>query len=399
MWALGGAGLALALVAVRAGPTIPVDRAVNALSAIGFGVLSLISILFSLLFLVVQWVFTALSPRLSTFVDDPSVWRTFGVSIGVFTYSVTATLAVAARERVSVFVPLVELVSALAVVVMMRALQIKGFNTVQLGTTLRTIAVRGGAVIDQLYPSAFTDELETHPAPTHTPAASDHRLEVRWTEPPAYLQRIETDKLVRHACAERAAVVVHVGFGQCLFPGDLLAEVHAPTPDSARLLAAALPQALSVGDHRRFVQDPLLALRLSADIALRALSPAVNDPATAVQALETAFHLLRLTAGRDLEITVYRDADRQVRVMLPAPDWEEFVATALDDVIEAAAHSPLVTSRLDLELDRLEQAAPGPRRSAVQRRSQRFRQVAQNAIAYPGGARRRCTRRAAGGVG
>src|SRR2546430_12342453 len=53
------------------------------LIGVGFGVLGLVSIIFSLLFLVVQWAFSSLSPRLNLFRDDPIVWRTFGLAVGV----------------------------------------------------------------------------------------------------------------------------------------------------------------------------------------------------------------------------------------------------------------------------------------------------------------------------
>ena len=380
-WAVGGVGLALAVAAVRSGPTIPAGTAVNALTTIGFGVLGLISILFSLLFLVVQWVFSELSPRLSTFVDDPSVWRTFGVSIGVFAFSITATLTVASRDRVSVFIPLVELAAALAVIVMMRALQIKGFNTVQLGTALRTITVHGDAVIDRLYPRPFAPDREADiPLGAEPPG---HRIELTWPHPPGYLQRLDLDALARAATEADGVVLVHVGFGQSLFTGDLLAEIHAPTEAAARRVAEALLQTAIVGDHRLFNQDPLLAVRLCADITLRALSPAINDPATAVQALEAACHLLRRLADRDLDTGAVRDAGQRVRVRVPTPDWEEFVSTCLDDVVESAARSPLVTRRLAVELDRLESAAPAQRRATIRLRALRSREIATPGLDYP----------------
>jgi hypothetical protein len=54
----------------------------EALVAVGFGVLGLVTVIFSLLFLVVQWAFGSLSPRLNLFRDDPIVWRTFAFAIG-----------------------------------------------------------------------------------------------------------------------------------------------------------------------------------------------------------------------------------------------------------------------------------------------------------------------------
>jgi hypothetical protein len=63
---------------------------------------------------------------------------------------------------------------------------------------------------------------------------------------------------------------------------------------------AAVLAALVTGQERSFHQDPLFAFRLLADIGLRALSPAINDPATAVRVLSTVESLLQVLVSRDL---------------------------------------------------------------------------------------------------
>src|SRR5690349_16662783 len=65
----------------------------------------LVSIIFSVLFLVVQWAFSSRSPRLNMFRDDPVVWRTFGLAAGVFVFSVTAALVIGNDPEVPVIVP------------------------------------------------------------------------------------------------------------------------------------------------------------------------------------------------------------------------------------------------------------------------------------------------------
>jgi uncharacterized membrane protein len=86
---LAGLGLGLGLPRITTGPSAASTRVTEALIAVGFGTLGLVSIIFSLLFLVVQWAFGSLSPRLNLFRDDPIVWRTFGIAVGVFVFSVT----------------------------------------------------------------------------------------------------------------------------------------------------------------------------------------------------------------------------------------------------------------------------------------------------------------------
>ena len=147
--ALGGLVLGLLLPRLSFESTVVSTRVTETLVAVGFAVLGLVSVVFSLLVLVVQWAFGSLSPRLNLFRDDPIVWRTFGFAVGVFVYSVTATLAIGDRQKVSVIVPAAEVVAVLAAVALIRTLQVKAFESIQLAPTLAAIAGEGRSPICQ----------------------------------------------------------------------------------------------------------------------------------------------------------------------------------------------------------------------------------------------------------
>ena len=80
LFAVAGLGLGLLLPRITLAPTVASSRVTETLIGVGFGVLGLVSIIFSLLFLVVQWACSSLSPRLNLFRDDPIVWRTSGLA-------------------------------------------------------------------------------------------------------------------------------------------------------------------------------------------------------------------------------------------------------------------------------------------------------------------------------
>ena len=145
---LAGLGLGLLLPRISTGPSVASTRVTEALVTIGFGTLGLVSVIFSLLFLVVQWAFGSLSPRLNLFRDDPIVWRTFGVSVGVFVFSVTAALVIANDSQVSVIVPAVEVAAVLLAIALMRVLQVRAFTSIQLAPTLAAIATEGRGILD-----------------------------------------------------------------------------------------------------------------------------------------------------------------------------------------------------------------------------------------------------------
>ena len=107
----------------------------------------------------------------------------------------------------------------------------------------------------------------------------------------------------------------------CVVPGETISELErvAVVAGGANLSDHDVLRALRSGSERSFDQDPALALRLLADIALRALSPAINDPTTAVQALDGISDLLRGLVRRDLGTEVVDGADQTPRVSSSCP--------------------------------------------------------------------------------
>src|SRR5580698_1952608 len=188
--ALGGLVLGLALPRLSFESTVVSTRVTEALVAVGFAVLGLASVIFSLLFLVVQWAFGSLSPRLNLFRDDPIVWQTFGLAIGVFVFSVTSALVIGNDPEVSVIVPAVEVAGVLAAIALLRNLQVKAFASIQLAPTLSAIAAQGRGILDDLYPG---------PGPSAQPPAAPLpplRRAVTWPGQQAILQQLDLRRLL-----------------------------------------------------------------------------------------------------------------------------------------------------------------------------------------------------------
>ena len=362
LFAVAGLGLGLLLPRVTVAPTVASSRVTETLIGVGFGVLGLVSIIFSLLFLVVQWAFSSLSPRLNLFRDDPIVWRTFGLAVGVFVFSVTAALVIGNDPEVSVIVPTAEVIAVLAAVALIRALQVKAFTSIQLAPTLSAIAARGRGILDDLYPQPGpSDRDRAAPLPPL-------RRAVTWPRRQAILQQLDVHRLA--GAAGSAVIVLRAQIGDTLQEGAVVAALHGGDASDAAVLAG-----LVTGQERTFGQDPLFAFRLLADIGLRALSPAVNDPATAAQVLDTMQSLLAPLASRDLDVAEIADDAGAVKVVLALPSWDDYLRTALDDLIESGSGSPMVLLRARALLADLLAAAPPQRRSSITWRLQRAEEL------------------------
>jgi uncharacterized membrane protein len=363
LFAVAGLGLGLLLPQITVAPTVASSRVTETLVGVGFGVLGLVSIIFSLLFLVVQWAFSSLSPRLNLFRDDPIVWRTFGLAVGVFVFSVTAALVIGNDPEVSVIVPAAEVAGVLAAIALIRALQVKAFASIQLAPTLSAVAARGRGILDELYP---------RPGPAARPSAAPPpplRRAVTWPHQQAILQQLDLSRLA--GAAGSAVIVLRARIGDTLQDGAVVADLHGGDASDAAVLAG-----LVTGQERTFGQDPLFAFRLLADIGLRALSPAVNDPATAVQVLDTIESLLAPLASRDLDVADIADDAGAVTVVLALPSWDDYLRIALDDLIESGSRSPMVLLRARALLAGLADVAPPQRRSSITWRRQRAEELA-----------------------
>jgi uncharacterized membrane protein len=124
---------------------------------------------------------------------------------------------------------------------------------------------------------------------------------------------------------------------------------------------------LTLGRERIFASDPKYAIRLLVDTAIRSLSPAINDPTTAVQALDHIESLLRRIGNSNLDIGIIRDLTGTVRVMYKTPTWEDYLQLGLSEIMQYGAASIQVERRLEALLQFLEQAVPPERAARVAR--------------------------------
>jgi uncharacterized membrane protein len=126
-----------------------------------------------------------------------------------------------------------------------------------------------------------------------------------------------------------------------------------------------LRKGVILAEERTITQDPAFALRAIVDIALRALSPAVNDPTTAVQALDGIDTLLMELAARDLERGRITSEDGALRLVYPNMVWEDLLDLSLTEIRHYGADTPQIARRLRALLLGLTEHAPAARRRGL----------------------------------
>jgi uncharacterized membrane protein len=158
------------------------------------------------------------------------------------------------------------------------------------------------------------------------------------------VQAVNVAALVRTAARHECVFVLPQLIGDYVAPGTVLVEVHGGMatvdPDRVRGLVA-------LGAERTIEQDPAFALRVLVDIAIRALSPAVNDPTTAVQVLNHIESFLCAVGRTPLpDRVVLADEHGRPRLVLPGRSWEDYLQLAVAEIRHYGATSLQVCRRL-----------------------------------------------------
>jgi uncharacterized membrane protein len=139
---------------------------------------------------------------------------------------------------------------------------------------------------------------------------------------------------------------------------------------------------VAFGSERTMEQDPLFAFRILADIALKALSPAINDPTTAVLSIDQLHRLLRLVGLRSLSADSLADRSGRLRLIFRTPNWENFVHITFREIREVGAGNLQIARRLRAMIENLTQTLPEHRHAALHEEMELLDRAAQRHYSF-----------------
>jgi uncharacterized membrane protein len=315
-------------------------------SSVASGMIALTGIVFSIGLVMVQFSAIAYSPRLGLlFARDPMLFHSLGAFIATFFYSL-ATLLWVDRDG-SGIVPLLSggLVAGLLVLSMILFSQlVKRLSDLQITSVLHVIGNKGREVIREMFQRLDQKadnerKIESDVVPGLDSAAQS----LMYFGEPRTIEMFDIDRLVRLGHQVGGVIVLACAVGDTIVENTLLLQVHGA---KVALSETDLRRTIHLGLARTAEQDPKYPIRLLVDIAIRALSPAINDPTTAVQAIDQIEDLLRRLGRRDLDAGYARDANGVLRLVFPMPTWEDYLTLAFDEIRQYGAGSVQVMRRL-----------------------------------------------------
>ena len=352
---------------------ISVGSAMAIYSSIASGMIALTGIVFSLMFVMVQFSATAYTPRLVIWLyRDPVLYHGIGVFTATFLYAIAALAWVDRRGDGQVpFFSGWLVVGLLAASVGVFVAMVQRISRLQINSTLAFTAHFARKLIEVMYPpmEAVEADQESLGDFRHWPVTQA----LTYSGPPRAVQAMDVPRLL--ALAERSDSVIEMvcAVGDTWVESTTLMHVYREHGSPQKPVDEhALRKAVKTGAERTFEQDPKYSIRLLVDIAIRALSPAVNDPTTAVQTLDQLEDLLLRLGRRRLGIGVIRDHNGRVRVTIPVPEWEDLLDLALTEIRACGATSTQVMRRMKAMLTDLIDALPDGRDPALRIQQRRL---------------------------
>jgi uncharacterized membrane protein len=331
----------------------------DVLIAIAAAIITTVGVVFSITILALTLASQQFGPRMMrNFVRDFGNQFTLGIFVSSFVYSVLALGSISSYPHPH-FVPRLCIAVAEALLLLDLAVLIYFINhiasSIQLPAVIAGIARDLDLAIDNEFPEKdegsnpdevkSARELRTRlQQPDELLDALERRGGVVLAAKSGYLQFVGYAQLTKIARLLDATIRLDYRPGHFIVAGQPIAKVFPQ--GAAKQVEEALAKSHVTGPHRTLMQDPVFAIDQLVEIAIRALSPAVNDTFTALTCLDWLSEGLCRLSQRELTNDVFRDEEGRIRLVSAGWSYERMISRAFDKIRQAAVGMPAVFIRM-----------------------------------------------------
>jgi uncharacterized membrane protein len=323
------------------------------LSTIAGSMITVAGTTYSIVIVALVLASTQFAPRvLRGFMRDRKNQVILGFFIATFTYCLLVLRAVRGLQD-DQFVPGTAITGGVLLALISLGMLIYFIDyishNIQVSSIIATIARETVHQIRQLYPQEWSEEDSAY--------AARHTVNTTWTpvlsNTSGYLEFVDYDELLARMARHDRILRVERVVGDFIIAGTPLAFVAPAGPVSAAL-QAEINDAFALGRNRTMQQDIAFGIRQIVDIALKALSPGINDPTTAVNCIDYLGVVLITLAGRAFPALDRTDPQGHIRILAREMIFQDFVDLAFDQIRYFGAKDPAISARL---LDTIAQMA------------------------------------------
>lgn len=325
------------------------DTARQILIAIAAAIITVAGVLFSITILVLQLASQQFGPRmLRNFIRDLGMQFSLGAFVATFVYSILALGSVESAPA-SAFVPHISVTVALAMILVDLGIVIYFIHHVATSIQLTTVVSGIAGDFRSTLRNVNADSSNSERGDDYAREVSEVSERVLDFGAPVYahrsgfVQAVAHRNLIQIAVSSDSVIRLVRRPGHFVVQGELVAFVVPP--DAAPVVSDALRSVQIVGPNRTLTQDPGFAVDQLVEVAIRALSPAVNDTFTALNCIDWLGDCLCQTATTRLPDGVYRDMSGIIRLIEPVITLQRLVKGATDKIRQAGSGMPAVLIR------------------------------------------------------
>jgi len=325
---------------------VGVSGARGMLSAIAGSMMTVATLAFSLTIATLAAASSQYSSRLiRNFMRDRLNQFVLGYFVGLFAYCLVVLRTIRSGDDEAAFVPSLAVMGGLLLAFVSIGVLIFFIHhiaeSIQVGVILRRVTGETLRAIDELFPA---DVGETAPPEIAALPDEDVHDGRRWYAVSAqrfgYVQSLDGKRLLEIAAEIDGVVRMSADIGSFVTSAGLLCEIAMASPPSEKLVAE-LRGTFDIGPARTIEQDAAFGMRQIVDIALKALSPGINDTTTAVMCVEHLGALLETLAARTISDQL-RAVDGKVRVIAGRRSFNELTGLCLNQIRQAASGNTAV---------------------------------------------------------
>jgi uncharacterized membrane protein len=328
------------------------DAATAILETIAGSMVSLAALVLTITMVVVQLAMAQFSPRIvQTFLKDRPSQFAIGLFVATFAHALLTLREVRFEDGgqvpgVAIMVAYVLVLTSIAMLV----LYVHHIGrSLRVSSLIELVGSDARELLERRYPRLIHDEAQA-PELIRAPRSG-------------VLIGVERDRLVELAVAGDCILHVVPALGEFVPAGAPLVRIEGATATADR---QAIVDALRSGPERTMDEDLGYGFRMLVDMAIRSLSESpFSDPTTAVQCIDRLHDGLRQLSTRDLRDGELTDEHHDLRVTIPAMEWDAYVALAFDEIRLAGAQSPQITRRLVAAIEDLITVVPAERRAPL----------------------------------
>lgn len=337
------------------------------MSTIAGSMMTVVGVTFSMVLMVLAMASSQYTSRiLRNFVRSRITQIVLGIFAGIFTYCLIVLRAIRSGDEGS-FVP--NLAVAFGFVLALCGVGALIFfihhiaSSIQASNIIASVAGETIAAVDRLFPDhlgheASDDELQQPPRPP-----PERNWQAVMAGHSGYIQSVDNEALVRLSRDNKTVVWMNHGIGEFVVEDTPLASLAMEQPPDKATIAE-LQGTFTISGHRTVDQDVAFGIRQIVDIALKALSPGINDITTAIMCVDYLTAIMARIAQRQIPPS-RRYEEGELRVIAKGPTFESLLTEAFDQIRSNANGDVAIMSRILGALETLASLTTSPGRRSL----------------------------------